>query len=196
MLWNNFCEFGLVSTYRGVAFWPIIAPFYNRSFFLLKLFISGISRFKNISKTSIKSQFPTTALLWWWCLGLSELQLRMEVFFTCSLKNPETIIYFMVLSVFGAVRRCVVRLHIPKSNRRQGNGPTLIWPTLQPTNGIRPKNTTASDRKIVQRADSVPFLGKKFSKMPSDRIENSARWHNLNRFFFTFLLGICQHSAP
>ena len=27
--------------------------------------------------------------------------------------------------------------------------------TDRPTNGIRPKNTTASDRKIVQRADSV-----------------------------------------
>ena len=47
--------------------------------------------------------------------------------------------------------------------------------TDRPTNGIRPKNTTASDRKIVQRADSVPCLGKKFSMMPSDRIENSAR---------------------
>ena len=33
--------------------------------------------------------------------------------------------------------------------------------TDRPTNGIRPKNTTASDRKIVQRADSVPCLGKK-----------------------------------
>ena len=36
------------------------------------------------------------------------------------------------------------------------------------------KNSTASDRKIVQQADSVPCLGKKFSMMPSDRIENSA----------------------
>ena len=42
--------------------------------------------------------------------------------------------------------------------------------TDRPTNGIQPKNTTASDRKIVQQADSVPCLGKKFSMMPSDRI--------------------------
>ena len=80
----------------------------------------------------------------------------------------------------------------------------IIWPiggratdrrsSDRPTD--RPKNTTASDRKIVQRADWVPCLGKKFSMMPSDQIENSARWHKLNWFFFTFLLGICQHSAP
>ena len=44
--------------------------------------------------------------------------------------------------------------------------------TDRPSNGIRPKNTTDTDRKIVQRADSVPCLRKKFSKMPSDRIEN------------------------
>ena len=47
--------------------------------------------------------------------------------------------------------------------------------TDRSTNGIRPKNTTAFDRKIVQRADSVPCLGKKFSMMSSDRIENSVR---------------------
>ena len=47
--------------------------------------------------------------------------------------------------------------------------------TDRPTNGIRLKNTTASDRKIVQRADLFPCLGKKFSMMPSDRIENSVR---------------------
>ena len=46
--------------------------------------------------------------------------------------------------------------------------------TNRPTNGIWPKNTTASDRKIVQRDDSVPCLGKKFSMTPSDLIENSA----------------------
>ena len=40
--------------------------------------------------------------------------------------------------------------------------------TYRPTNGIRPKNTTASDRKIVQRDN-------KFSIMPSDRIEHSVR---------------------
>ena len=45
--------------------------------------------------------------------------------------------------------------------------------TDRQTNGIRPKNTTASDRKIVQRADLVPCLGKKFSMISSDRIENS-----------------------
>ena len=47
--------------------------------------------------------------------------------------------------------------------------------TDRPTNGIQPKNTTASNRKIVQLANSVPCLGKKFSMMPWDRIENSAR---------------------
>ena len=47
---------------------------------------------------------------------------------------------------------------------RQGNGPTF-----QTTNRIRPKKTTASDRKIVQRDASVPWLSKKFSMMPSDR---------------------------
>ena len=49
-------------------------------------------------------------------------------------------------------------------------------PFNRPTDQRNPtENTTASDRKIVHRADSVPCLGKKFSMMPSDRIDNSAR---------------------
>ena len=68
--------------------------------------------------------------------------------------------------------------------------------TDQPTNGIRPKNTTASDRKIVQRADSVPCLGKKFLMMPLDRIENSARWHNLNRFLSLFYFEFVSTQPP
>ena len=59
--------------------------------------------------------------------------------------------------------------------------------TDRPTNGIRPKNTTASDRKFMQQADSLPCLGKKFPMMPSDRIENSVRFHNLLIFFNFFL---------
>ena len=62
--------------------------------------------------------------------------------------------------------------------RRQGNGPTLIWPTLQPTD-----QPTESDRKIprhpIEKLCNGPIrslaLGKKNSMMPSDRIENSDR---------------------
>ena len=80
---------------------------------------------------------------------------------------------------------------------RQGNGPTF-QPTDRPTESDRkrPRHPTG---KVLQRDDSVPCLSKKFSMMPSDRIENSARWHVLlvfYRFLFTFFLWICQRSAP
>ena len=55
------------------------------------------------------------------------------------------------------------------------------------TNEIRPKNTTESDREIVQRGDLVPCRGKKFSIMPSGRIENSVRWP-INKYFSAQLI--------
>jgi hypothetical protein len=91
-------------------------------------------------------------------------------------------------SVGGSARIVSIRLStLAEAGQRTDahlTDPSTYWPT----NGIRPKNTTASDRKIVQWADSVPCLGKKISIMPLDRIENSVRWHNLHIFSLTFLL--------
>ena len=42
--------------------------------------------------------------------------------------------------------------------------------TDRPTNGIRPKNTTASDRKIVQRAAYMVSISEK-SESDSDRFD-------------------------
>ena len=58
--------------------------------------------------------------------------------------------------------------------------------------GGRATDRRSSDRPFnrptYQRNPTEKYHGKKFSMMPSDRIENSARWHNLNRYFSLFFL--------
>ena len=48
--------------------------------------------------------------------------------------------------------------------------------------------------KVVQRDDLVRCLSKKFSIIPSDRIEKSARWHNL--LFFTYFFHFFSWNLP
>ena len=61
-----------------------------------------------------------------------------------------------------------------RATERQSSGRPFNQPTE--SDRKRPRHPT---EKVLQRDDSFPCLSKKFSMMPSDRIENSARWHNL-----------------
>ena len=70
-------------------------------------------------------------------------------------------------SLFTVLKKDLLNIWVWEAGQRTDAHLTDQWnPTEKPRHLIE---------KIVQLADSVPCLGKKFSMMPSDRIENSAR---------------------
>ena len=102
-------------------------------------------------------------------LILFDTTYNFEIRFVAMIHNYKT------WSVGGSDRRVSIQLSAPLEAEQRTEALLIDPSTDRPTNGIRQKNTMASDRKIVQGADSVPCLGKMYLTMASDRIENLAR---------------------